>query len=387
MPQTLIEVVNWLSTPIPITTVSIVLFFVFMWTYRTWTKPKYALGLAVSLIGIFLYFCTNPWFYHQVTEPRHVPAVAIMGLMAFFTWLALRQAAINDAYIEEGLEIPEKLEAEKEVLTWPDLVFTEFLSTLFVSVILMVWSLTLMAPLEEPASATTSPNPAKAPWYFLGLQELLVFYDPWIAGVIIPTLIIVGLMAIPYIDRNPKGSGYYTYIQRPFAVTFYLFGWWILWILLIFRGTFLRGPNWASFALFEPWNVKKATGSMNVVLSDLFWVDLLNMTPPQFNFPEIGNQMLGIVGNQLHLVVIHLPINPFIREIPGFIVLALYFIIPTIVLAKTWWRDLFIKLGLIRYTILSTLMLITVAIPLKMYLRWMFGFKYVVEIQSIYLNI
>jgi hypothetical protein len=320
-----------------------------------------------------------------MTKPRHVPAVAIMFLMSFFTWLALRQAAINDAYIEEGLEIPEKAEAEKEVLVWPDLVFTEFISTIFVTVILMVWALTLKAPLEEPASATTSPNPAKAPWYFLGLQELLVYFDPWIAGVILPTLIIVGLMAIPYIDRNPKGSGYYTFAQRPLAVTTYLFGWWILWILLIFRGTFLRGPNWAHFGLFEEWSTKKATGSMNVTLSDVFWIDLFNMTPPEIS----GLSVFGLfaIPAKLNLLILQLPVDPFIRELPGFIVLILFFTIPAIALAKTWWRDLYIKLGLIRYSILVFLMMTFVALPLKMYLRWMFGFKYVVEIQSLYFNI
>jgi hypothetical protein len=341
--------------------------------------------IATISIGLFVYFCSNPWFYKQMTKPRHVPAVAIIFLMSFFSWLALRQAAINDAYIEEGLEIPEKVEAEKEVLTWPDLVFTEFLSTIFVSVILMVWALTLKAPLEEPASATTSPNPAKAPWYFLGLQELLVFFDPWIAGVIIPTLIIVGLMAIPYIDRNPKGSGYYTFKQRPFAVATWLFGWYILWILQIFRGTFLRGPNWASFGLFEPWSTKKATASVNIVLSDVVWIDMLNMVPPTIS----GLSVFGLfeIPTKINLLIMKLPIDPFVRELPGFLVLGAYFVIPTILLAKTWWRKLFIKLGLIRYTILAFLVLTFVAVPLKMYLRWMFGFKYVVEIQSLYFNI
>ena len=62
-------------------------------------------------------------------------------------------------------------------------------------------------------------NPAKAPWYFLGLQEMLVYFDPWIAGVVMPTLIIIGLMVIPYIDTNPMGSGYYTWKQRRFAIS------------------------------------------------------------------------------------------------------------------------------------------------------------------------
>jgi len=60
----------------------------------------------------------------------------------------------------------------------------------------MVWSITLNAPLEEPANPNLTMNPAKAPWYFLGLQEMLVYFDPWIAGVVMPTMIIIGLMVI-----------------------------------------------------------------------------------------------------------------------------------------------------------------------------------------------
>ena len=82
---------------------------------------------------------------------------------------------------------------------------------IFVVVLLLVWSLLVDAPLEEPANPTRTPNPSKAPWYFLGLQEMLVFFDPWHAGVVLPTFIIIGLMVIPYIDINPHGNGYYTF--------------------------------------------------------------------------------------------------------------------------------------------------------------------------------
>ncbi len=67
-------------------------------------------------------------------------------------------------------------------------------------------------------------NPSKAPWYFLGLQEMLVYFDPWMAGVVLPSLILVGLMAIPYMDANPLGNGYYTYKQRKFAILSFCFG-------------------------------------------------------------------------------------------------------------------------------------------------------------------
>ena len=97
--------------------------------------------------------------------------------------------------------------SDDKVHTWPFLVRSEFLCTLFVMLFLIFWSLLVDAPLEEPANPGRTPNPSKAPWYFLGLQEILVFFDPWHAGVVAPTFIIMGLMVIPYIDINTKGKG------------------------------------------------------------------------------------------------------------------------------------------------------------------------------------
>ena len=75
---------------------------------------------------------------------------------------------------------------EEKLHTWPFLVRNEFLVAALVTVLLTVWSLTINAPLEEPSNPTRTPNPSKAPWYFLGLQEMLVFFDPWYAGVVLP---------------------------------------------------------------------------------------------------------------------------------------------------------------------------------------------------------
>src|SRR5215211_4507513 len=126
-----------------------------------------------------------------------------------------------------------RLPVDDKVHTWPHLVRMEFLVALFVTVVLTLWSITIDAPLEEPANPTKTPNPSKAPWYFLGLQEMLVYFDPWMAGVVLPTLIIIGLMVIPYIDVNPRGNGYYTFKERKFAISTFMFGFLVLWIILI----------------------------------------------------------------------------------------------------------------------------------------------------------
>jgi quinol-cytochrome oxidoreductase complex cytochrome b subunit len=106
------------------------------------------------------------------------------------------------------IEVPIKKAAgpgDDKVHTWPFLVRSEFLCSLVIVLLLLVWALLVDAPLEEPANPTRTPNPSKAPWYFLGLQEMLVYFDPWLAGVVLPGLIIVRLMyrdACPSIRRG-----------------------------------------------------------------------------------------------------------------------------------------------------------------------------------------
>lgn len=156
--------------------------------------------------------------------------------------------------------------------TWPHLVRVEFLVALAAMLVLTVWSIVLDAPLEEAANPNRTPDPSKAPWYFLGLQELLVYFDPWIAGVMVPLLIIVGLMAIPYLDRNPAGNGYFTLKQRPFAIATFLFGFVGLWIIPIVIGVFCRGPGWNWYWPWESWDVAKHADLRNVNLTDLLGV-------------------------------------------------------------------------------------------------------------------
>ena len=189
------------------------------------------------------------------SAPDNVPIVALIVLVPFYCWYGFRQSFANDRLIAQ-LEAdpamakthhrkvqPWKMGWDREVHVWPFLLRIEFLATIIVTLILMVWSITLDAPLEEPANPTLTMNPSKAPWYFLGLQEMLVYFDPWMAGVVLPSLILVGLMAIPYMDANPLGNGYYTYKQRKFAILSFCFGFLILWLSMVVIGTFIRGPG------------------------------------------------------------------------------------------------------------------------------------------------
>ena len=132
---------------------------------------------------------------------------------------------------------------EDEVFAWPHLLYRELLVTLAVMVALHAASLTFMAPLEEIADPTRTPNPAKAPWYFLGLQEL-VHYSALVGGVIVPTLLVAVLLALPYFDRSEAGSGRWFAPERRVANSIFT-ALAIFFATLTVIGTLFRGPNWA----------------------------------------------------------------------------------------------------------------------------------------------
>lgn len=139
-----------------------------------------------------------------------------------------------------------KADPTDKVNTWPHLMIAEFTALLAMTALLLVMSTILQAPLLEAANFNATPNPSKAPWYFLGLQEMLSYFDPQIAGVTVPTVIgIVGFMMIPYIDRNPSTRP----SDRKLAImlfTIFLAGSATLTIL----GVLFRGPG---FNFAYPW--------------------------------------------------------------------------------------------------------------------------------------
>src|SRR5207245_11203319 len=219
------------------------------------------------------------------SAPDNVPIVGLMPLLAFYIYLGWKQARATDALIGELETSPSMAKThhrktwpfrpgwQKEVHVWPFLLRIEFLVAIILSIVLMVLSITLSAPLEEPSNPNVTMNPAKAPWYFLGLQEMLVYFDPWIAGVVMPTLIIIGLMAVPYIDANPLGNGYYTYKQRRFAIWTFCLGFIGLWVAMISIGTFIRGPGWMWFWPTSTWDAERIEYAVNRNLDAVFGIN------------------------------------------------------------------------------------------------------------------
>jgi hypothetical protein len=362
--------VNWASGPVVLTAGSIGLF-VFLYLFRRWVvQPAVAwalLNLSLLFMGMAM---TNKDFFEIVGKPDNVPIVGLVFLLGFFTWLGTYKAVQNDERMKQGLPPLEKEDSEK-VLVWPDLVYTEMICMVALTAFLLVWGILLQAPLEEPASSVKTPNPSKAPWYFLGLQEMLVYFDPWYAGVVLPSIVIFGLMAIPFLDFNKKGNGYYTIEERKFGYLVFQFGFFILWVMLIILGTFLRGPNWNFFGPFEYWDAHKVLVQNNIDLSQIFWVDWLKSGLPK---APSGSDKL----TELFYILK--------RESPGILLVLGYFIVLPPLMATTIFRKFFVKMGFIRYMLMANLLLLMATLPLKMILRWTLNLKYIISIPEYFLN-
>jgi menaquinol-cytochrome c reductase cytochrome b/c subunit len=139
-----------------------------------------------------------------------------------------------------------KASPQDKVHVWPHLLATEFVAALACTAFLLVFSVFVNAPLLELANFNETPNPSKAPWYFLGLQELLTMFHPMVAGVTIPGLAMFGLFLAPYTDRNPSNKPE----DRKFAISLFTI-FLMFWAVLVIIGSFFRGPG---FNFIFPWN-------------------------------------------------------------------------------------------------------------------------------------
>jgi hypothetical protein len=175
---------------------------------------------------------------------------------------------------------------------------------------------------------------------------MLVYFDPWHAGVVLPSLIIVGLMVIPFIDINPKGNGYYCFRDRRYEILTFFLGFHVLWVVTIIIGTFFRGPGWNLFWPWQRWDPHKVVALTNVDLPylvgfrDYWWSAAF-----------------------------------------GLFVIAAYFVV--FIAGFYWWvlrvkgRDFMERWGMVRFMITAVLAALMISLPAKMFLRLVFNVKYI----------
>jgi len=237
--------------------------------------------------------------------------------------------------VRESFEALTPKEQDYTVRHLRDSVGIEFIAALLFTLIIMVWSLFMDAPLKELANPSYTPADEKAPWYFVGLQELLAYFDPWLGGVVIPAVLFMGLLMIPFIDPNREsGIGRYTLVERPVAVPAFCFGF-ALWYGLIIVGQFFRGPG---RVFYWPWEDR-------ALLKEMPAVELVN-------FPVIGGVVFVLLYYGIGVVI------------PQFI-----------------FRKFCETLGVARYYIFIILFLTMMLVPVKIFLRCVFDVKYILSIQ------
>jgi hypothetical protein len=249
-------------------------------------------------------------------------------------WEYVKDIHITADY-KEGFETLTPKQQDYTVKHLRDSVGIEFIAALVFTFIIMVWSLFMDAPLKELANPSDTPLDERAPWYFIGLQELLIYFDPWLAGVVIPSILLVGLIALPFIDPNKEsGIGRYSFSARPIAVSAFCFGY-AMWYILIILGQFFRGPGRVFYWPWEDRTVVKTVPPVEMV-----------------NFHIAG----------------------------GFAFFILYFSICVIV-PRLIFKSFYKTLGITRYYIFVSLMAIMWLIPIKIFLRYVFDVKYILSIQ------
>lgn len=214
---------------------------------------------------------------------------------------------------------------------YPEFLFKELLAALACLLVLAWLGALVQAPLDVPADPEFTPNPAKAPWYFLGIQELLVYFDPWLAGVLLPLIIVAGLILIPFLDNDPAGAGSYAFRGRITAALPFTGGLLLL-ILLTAMSAGFRGSNWDWYWPWQDWSMAR---------------------PARTGFRSLPN------GLGLPLIGIYYLSGLFLPFICR--------------------RNRFQKWGRVRYTVYFFLVLTMGAVIIKVLLRLILNVRYIVQ--------
>lgn len=183
---------------------------------------------------------------HLLQQPDALALVALVVLLAATVLVGIVAARRRDARPAEGPAGDQEM-----VTTWPHLLRLELIAGLAALLVVTWWAIALELRPGTPADPTVTPAIAKAPWFFVGVQETLQYFDAWLAGAVLPLVMILGLCALPYLDRNPEGNGRLTLRQRPLALLV-VAGLLVMWLLPMVVGQLCRGEHWLLQPAWHP---------------------------------------------------------------------------------------------------------------------------------------
>jgi hypothetical protein len=189
-------------------------------------------------------------------DPEATALVLLLGLvgatLALGLWAGRRE---ERGLLAEGKRQAGELERDRPardtVTTWPHLVRLELVAALVTLLVVTWWAILREVPLGPPADPGVTPTVVKAPWFFVGIQELLQYFDAWLAGAVLPAIMLLGLCALPYLDQDPEPAGVYAWRRRPIALAVVL-GLLLLWLVPMTVGLLFRGENWQLHPVWSP---------------------------------------------------------------------------------------------------------------------------------------
>ncbi len=338
-------VVDYLAAPPRLFALVLVIFLACRGTRLPWSRTGgwLLLLLATTFLGIGL---SDPVHRRLILHPERLPVVVLVLSSVAVLWLEMRRFYLPES---QPSGVP-RLERPPAKLSVDAVVATAAGLALVVLVLLRPPALGAEA---DPASR---PDGIKAPWFFVGLQELGTYFDPWVPYFALPVLLIAGLLGLPWLETGDAGGG-----RRR---SLFLLGWLLLWLWPMAVGALLRGPHWNAFGPFETWDPQRPVPPAPRPLSEVFWI-------------------VWMRGVQ--------PVSWWLRELPGMLLLGGYFVLLPLALRRwSLTRGAFESyrkaMGAWRFRAASAWVLTVMIVPLKMYGQWLWDIGYWIHLPELSFN-
>ncbi len=322
---------------------------------RGWKWPWSRVGgwalfvLATLFMGAGL---SDDRFRHLILHPERLPVTLLVVASMVVLWLEMRRLALS----LRGPDGESSGDKGTERAAMPGLSPADAAAAAIVGVALAACALLQPAALGPEADPHSRPDLVKVPWFFVGLQEIESYFDPWVPYLALPLLLVAGLLGLPYLRIGDTGAGRWR--------SLFLFGWLFVWLWPMVVGALLRGPHWNAFTPFQAWDPSRPAALAPRPLSEIFWIGWLRGFEPA---------------------------SWWLRELPGIFLLGVYFVLLPLVLRR--WRvtgkayDSYRgEMGKPRFRAALACLLALMVIPLKMYSRWLLDIGYWIYLPELSFN-